>query len=180
MRLPYSCCRAFAAKISGETIPEILLEKAGTESCREVLVGALSKLNLRSRARLAGSSFSVSSHSPKRSCVEAGGILPPGTTRRYAQPAINCYHGITLARMLDERLRPYATGARQFVDALAVAGVQSIRKLSIRQPSFPVTSCRWLAHCGRLRSCALEVRNTGSSFITIAFATLCQPTGPTK
>ena len=102
-----------------------LLEKAGTESCREVLVGALSKTESYALVRdLLGSSFSAIEPFTETIMREARGnpFLLEQLARYASTSDQTATTGITLAMMLDERLRHMPTGARQFVDALAVAG----------------------------------------------------------
>jgi len=102
-----------------------LLEKAGTESCREVLVGALSKTESYELVRnLLGSSFSAIEPLTETLLREARGnpFLLEQLARYASTSDQTSTTGITLAMMLDERLRHMPFGARQFVDALAVAG----------------------------------------------------------
>ncbi|MGI9066830.1 MAG: serine/threonine-protein kinase PknK [Pyrinomonadaceae bacterium] len=102
-----------------------LLEKAGTESCREVLVGALAKTESYALVReLLGPSFSAIEPFTETLLREArGNPFFLEQLARYASTSDQtATTGITLAMMLDERLRHMPTGARQFVDALAVAG----------------------------------------------------------
>ncbi len=102
-----------------------LLEKTGNESCREVLVGALSKSESYTLLHeLLGSSASVLEPFADAILSEARGN--PFLLEQLARYALTSDQtattGITLAVMLDERLRHLPKGARQFVDALAVAG----------------------------------------------------------
>jgi len=102
-----------------------LLEKAGTESCREVLVGALAKTESYALVReLLGPSFSAIEPFTETLLREARGnpFLLEQLARYASTSDQTATTGITLAMMLDERLRHMPTGARQFVDALAVAG----------------------------------------------------------
>jgi serine/threonine protein kinase/tetratricopeptide (TPR) repeat protein len=102
-----------------------LLEKAGTESCREVLVGALSKTESYALVRdLVGNSFSAIEPFTETILREARGnpFLLEQLARYASTSDQTATTGITLAMMLDERLRHMPAGARQFVDALAVAG----------------------------------------------------------
>ncbi len=102
-----------------------LLEKAGSEICREVLVGALSKTESYALVRdLLGSSASVLEPFTETILREARGnpFLLEQLARYASTSDQTATTGITLAMMLDERLRHMPTGARQFVDALAVAG----------------------------------------------------------
>lgn len=102
-----------------------LLEKTGNQSCREVLVGALSKSESYSLLHeLLGSSASVLEPFADAILGEARGN--PFLLEQLARYALSSDQtattGITLAVMLDERLRHLPKGARQFIDALAVAG----------------------------------------------------------
>lgn len=102
-----------------------LLEKAGSESCREVLVAALSKTE--SYALLQdslGSTAAVLEPFSEAILIEARGnpFLLEQLARYAATSDQTSTTGITLAMMLDARLRHLPKGARQFIDALAVAG----------------------------------------------------------
>src|SRR6185312_5046831 len=102
-----------------------LLEKTGNQSCREVLVGALSKSESHSLLHdLLGSSASVLEPFADAILGEARGN--PFLLEQLARYALSSDQtattGITLAVMLDERLRHLPKGARQVIDALAVAG----------------------------------------------------------
>jgi serine/threonine protein kinase/tetratricopeptide (TPR) repeat protein len=102
-----------------------LLSKAGSENCREVLVGALSKTE--SYALLhdfLGPSASVLESFADAILNEARGnpFLLEQLARYAATSDQTATTGITLAVMLDARLRHLPKGARQFIDALAVAG----------------------------------------------------------
>jgi serine/threonine protein kinase/tetratricopeptide (TPR) repeat protein len=102
-----------------------LLEKAGTDSCREVLVGALSKTESYDLVRdLLGDNISAVEPFTETIMLEARGnpFLLEQLARYASTSDQTATTGITLAMMLDERLRHMPTGARQFVDALAVAG----------------------------------------------------------
>jgi tetratricopeptide (TPR) repeat protein len=102
-----------------------LLEKAGTETCREVLVGALSKTESLALLRdLLGSSASELEPYADVILNEARGnpFLLEQLARYAATSDQSATTGITLAVMLDARLRHLPKGARQFIEALAVAG----------------------------------------------------------
>ena len=102
-----------------------LLEKAGNESCREVLVGALSKTESHAMLRaLLGSSASDLESFADTILNEARGnpFLLEQLASYAATTDQTATTGITLAMMLDSRLRHLPKGARQFVDALAIAG----------------------------------------------------------
>jgi eukaryotic-like serine/threonine-protein kinase len=102
-----------------------LLEKTGRESCREVLVGALSKTESYAMLHdLLGSSASGLEPFSDAILNEARGnpFLLEQLARYAATSDRAATTGITLAIMLDARLRHLPKGARQFIDALAVAG----------------------------------------------------------
>ncbi|HEY3038082.1 MAG TPA: protein kinase [Pyrinomonadaceae bacterium] len=102
-----------------------LLEKTGSENCREVLVGALSKTESYAMLHdLLGSSASLLEPFSDAILNEARGnpFLLEQLARYAATSDQTATTGITLAIMLDSRLRHLPKGARQFVDALAVAG----------------------------------------------------------
>ena len=102
-----------------------LLEKTGSESCREVLVGALSKTESHAMLRdLLGASASGLESFADTILNEARGnpFLLEQLARYAATSDQTATTGITLAMMLDSRLRHLPKGARQFVDALAIAG----------------------------------------------------------
>src|SRR6266566_4267136 len=102
-----------------------LLEKTGSESCREVLVGALSKTESYAMLHdLLGSSASGLEPFSDAILNEARGnpFLLEQLARYAATSDQTATTGITLAVMLDARLRRLPKGARQFIDALAVAG----------------------------------------------------------
>jgi serine/threonine protein kinase/tetratricopeptide (TPR) repeat protein len=102
-----------------------LLEKAGSESRREVRVGALSKTESYALLRdLLGPSASVLEPFTEAILSEARGnpFLLEQLARYAATSDQTSTTGITLGVMLDERLRHLPSGARQFVEALAVAG----------------------------------------------------------
>jgi serine/threonine protein kinase/tetratricopeptide (TPR) repeat protein len=102
-----------------------LLDKAGTESCREVLVGALPKTESNALVRaLLGDAFAAIEPLTETLLREARGnpFLLEQLARYASTSNQTATTGITLAMMLDERLRHMPVGAREFVDALAVAG----------------------------------------------------------
>ncbi|MBC8031879.1 MAG: protein kinase [Pyrinomonadaceae bacterium] len=102
-----------------------LLEKAGTESCREVLIGALSETESLTLVRATlGPGVAGLEPFSKAILLEAGGN--PFLLEQLARYAATCDQtattGITLAMMLEARLNHLPVGAREFVEALAVAG----------------------------------------------------------
>jgi serine/threonine protein kinase/tetratricopeptide (TPR) repeat protein len=102
-----------------------LLEKTGEESCREVLVNAFSRSESYTLLNnFLGASASVLEPFADVILSEAHGN--PFLLEQLARYALTSDQtattGITLAVMLDARLRHLPKGARQFVDALAVAG----------------------------------------------------------
>ncbi len=102
-----------------------LLEKAGSESCREVRVGALSRTESHALVSdLLGPSAALLEPFTEAILREARGnpFLLEQLARYASTSDQTATTGITLAMMLDARLRHLPKGARQFVDALAVAG----------------------------------------------------------
>ncbi len=102
-----------------------LLEKSGTDSAREVTVAALSKTESQKLVRdLLGSNAPVLEPFTESIIREArGNAFLLEQLARYASTSDRtATTGITLAVMLDERLRHLPKGARQFIDALAIAG----------------------------------------------------------
>jgi serine/threonine protein kinase/tetratricopeptide (TPR) repeat protein len=102
-----------------------LLEKAGSETCREAFVGALSKTESLAMLRdLLGSSALGLEPFADAILNEARGnpFLLEQLARYAATSDQTATTGISLAVMLDARLRHLPKGARQFIDALAIAG----------------------------------------------------------
>jgi serine/threonine protein kinase/tetratricopeptide (TPR) repeat protein len=102
-----------------------LLGKAGTESCREVLVDALTKDESYALVQdLLASSAVVLAPLAEAILREARGnpFLLEQLARYAATSDQISTTGITLAVMLEARLRHLPKGARQFIDALVVAG----------------------------------------------------------
>jgi eukaryotic-like serine/threonine-protein kinase len=102
-----------------------LLEKTGSETCREVLIGALTKSESHTLLHeLLGSNASVLEPFADAILSEARGnpFLLEQLARYATTSDQTATTGITLAVMLDARLRYLPEGARQFVEALAVAG----------------------------------------------------------
>ena len=102
-----------------------LLAKTGSETCREVLVGALSKTESYAVVRdLLGPTATVVESFTEAILREARGnpFLLEQLARYASTSEETSTTGITLAVMLNARLRHLPKGARQFVDALAVAG----------------------------------------------------------
>ncbi|HBB88159.1 MAG TPA: ATP-binding protein [Blastocatellia bacterium] len=102
-----------------------LLEKTGTDNCREVYVGALSKAeSYEMLDHLLGSKAAALAQFADAMVGEARGN--PFLLEQLARYALTSDQtattGITLAMMLDARLLHLPTDARAFVDALAVAG----------------------------------------------------------
>jgi serine/threonine protein kinase/tetratricopeptide (TPR) repeat protein len=102
-----------------------LLEKAGTDNCREVYVGALPKSeSYQMLDHLLGSKATALAHFADAMVGEARGN--PFLLEQLARYALTSDQtattGITLAMMLDARLSYLSNDARAFVDALAVAG----------------------------------------------------------
>lgn len=110
-----------------ETRPflQTLIDKAGTDGFGEVHIGALSKTESNQLVRdllVAKAGFL----DPFVDAIirEARGnpFLLEQLARYASTSAMTATTGITLAVMLEERLRHLPSGARQFLDALAVAG----------------------------------------------------------
>jgi serine/threonine protein kinase len=102
-----------------------LLDKTGSEGCREVLIGPLSRSESYSLLQdLLGANASALEPFADAILSEARGnpFLLEQLARYAATSDQTSTTGITLAVMLDERLRHLPQGARQFVEALAVAG----------------------------------------------------------
>ncbi|HSS19641.1 MAG TPA: protein kinase [Pyrinomonadaceae bacterium] len=102
-----------------------LLDKTGSETCREVLVGALTKSESYTLLHeLLGSNASVLEPFTDAILGEARGnpFLLEQLARYATTSDQTATTGITLAMMLDARLRHLPAGARDFVEALAVAG----------------------------------------------------------
>ena len=102
-----------------------LLESAGSDGCREIQIGALSKIESYELLRdLLGPATSVLESFADAILGEARGN--PFLLEQLARYAVTsdqtATSGITLAVMLEERLRHLPTGAREFIDAMAVAG----------------------------------------------------------
>jgi eukaryotic-like serine/threonine-protein kinase len=102
-----------------------LLEKAGNETCREVLIGSLAKNESHEMLReLLGES--ASSFAPFFEAILNEARGNPFLLEQLARYALTSDQtattGITLSDMLAARLRHLPPGARQFVEALAVAG----------------------------------------------------------
>ena len=102
-----------------------LLERVGSEVCREVQLGALSKKeSYELLLDLLGPGACVLESFSEAILDEARGnpFLLEQLARYAATSDQTSTTGITLAVMLEERLRHLPVGAREFLDALAVAG----------------------------------------------------------
>jgi serine/threonine protein kinase/tetratricopeptide (TPR) repeat protein len=102
-----------------------LLEKAGSESCREVLIGALSKKESLALVRdvIGPTAAGLGPFSEAILHEASGNPFLLEQLARYASTSDQtATTGITLAMMLEARLNHLPAGARDFVDALAVAG----------------------------------------------------------
>src|SRR6185436_19743572 len=102
-----------------------LLEKTGTDNCREVYVGALSKSeSYEMLDHILGPSATALAQFADAMLGEARGN--PFLLEQLARYALTSDQtattGITLAMMLDARLSHLPKDARPFIDALAVAG----------------------------------------------------------
>ncbi len=100
-----------------------LLDKTGTESCREVTVGALSK---NESYELVYQLLGPVAPAPVKESILRAARGNPFLLEQLASYAAgsdqSATTGISLAVMLEARLRHLPDGARQFVDTLAVAG----------------------------------------------------------
>ena len=110
-----------------ETKPflQTLIDKAGTEGFTEVHISALSKRESNELVRdlLNGNAASIEPFVDAIIREARGNPFLLEQLARYASTsARTATTGITLAVMLEERLRHLPKGARQFLDALAVAG----------------------------------------------------------
>ncbi len=102
-----------------------LLEKAGTDSCREVLVNALSQSESMKLVRdFLGEQVAVAEPFTEGILREARGnpFLLEQLARYAATNDQTATSGISLGMMLDARLRHQPRGARRFLNTLAVAG----------------------------------------------------------
>jgi len=102
-----------------------LLERVGSKGCREVQIGALSKKeSYKLLLDLLGPGASVLESFSEAILDEARGnpFLLEQLARYAATSDQTSTTGITLAVMLEERLRHLPVGAREFLDTLAVAG----------------------------------------------------------
>ena len=102
-----------------------LLERVGSDGWREVQIGALSKMESYDLLRdLLGPAAAVLESFAEAMLDEARGnpFLLEQLARYAATSDRTSTTGITLAVMLEERLRHLPIGAREFLDTLAVAG----------------------------------------------------------
>lgn len=108
-----------------KTFLKSLLEKTGTENCRELLVGALNKGESEALVR------DVMGEAAPALQPFIGAILKEARGNPFLLEQLARYAstsdqtsttGITLAVMLEARLRLLPDGARAFIDTLAVAG----------------------------------------------------------
>ncbi|MEP6741522.1 MAG: protein kinase [bacterium] len=111
--------------LEAKSFLKTLLEKTGTDNCREVYVGALSKPeSFEMLDNLLGPSAAAFAQFADAILAEARGN--PFLLEQLARYALTSDQtattGITLAMMLDARLSHLPKDARPFVDALAVAG----------------------------------------------------------
>jgi serine/threonine protein kinase/tetratricopeptide (TPR) repeat protein len=101
-----------------------LLQAAGSDTCRELFVGALPGGEARELTRSLFASVGISSDPFIDSIVqEAAGspFLLEQLTHYGMMNERAATAGITLATMLDERIKQLPAGSRQFLDTLAVA-----------------------------------------------------------
>jgi eukaryotic-like serine/threonine-protein kinase len=110
--------------IDGAPFLKQLLETTGSDTCRELFVGPLSAGEARELTRSLFASAGMSSEPFIDSIVqEAAGspFLLEQLTHYGMMNEREATAGITLATMLDERIKQLPTGSRQFLDTLAVA-----------------------------------------------------------
>src|SRR5207244_6601789 len=101
-----------------------LLLQAGTENCRELVIGPLAGGEARELSRSLFAAADVSGEPFIESIVhEAAGspFLLEQLTHYGMMNERAATAGITLATMLDERIQQLPVGSRQFLDTLAVA-----------------------------------------------------------
>jgi serine/threonine protein kinase/tetratricopeptide (TPR) repeat protein len=113
-----------AEDVEDKPFLKLLLQGAGSDTCRELAVGPLPAGEARELTRALFASVGLSSEPFIDSIVrEAGGspFLLEQLTHYGMMNARAATAGITLATMLDERISQLPPGSRQFLDTLAVA-----------------------------------------------------------
>jgi serine/threonine protein kinase len=113
-----------AEEVEAKPFLKQLLQGTGTDTCRELFIGPLPGGEARELTHSLFASVGVSSEPFIDSIVhEAGGspFLLEQLTHYGMMNERAATAGITLATMLDERIRQLPAGSRQFLDTLAVA-----------------------------------------------------------
>lgn len=140
-----------------------LLQGTGTDTCRELFIGPLPAGEARELTRSLFASVGISSEPFIDSIVqEAAGspFLLEQLTHYGMMNEREATAGITLATMLDERIKQLPAGARRFLDTLAVARRPVNQDVAIRAAGLADDDSRIL---GALRS-AQFVRSGGTSY----------------
>ncbi len=140
-----------------------LLQGTGTDTCRKLFIGPLPAGEARELTRSLFASVGISSEPFIDSIVqEAAGspFLLEQLTHYGMMNERAATAGITLATMLDERIKQLPSGARQFLDTLAVARRPVNQDVAIRAAGLADDDSRIL---GALRS-AEFVRSGGTSY----------------
>ncbi|HMJ25002.1 MAG TPA: protein kinase, partial [Pyrinomonadaceae bacterium] len=140
-----------------------LLQGTGTDTCRELFIGPLHGGEARELTRALFASVGISSDPFIDSIVqEAAGspFLLEQLTHYGMMNEREATAGITLATMLDERIKQLPSGSRKFLDTLAVARRPVNQDVAIRAAGLEDDDSRIL---GALRS-AQFVRSGGTSY----------------
>ncbi len=140
-----------------------ILQSTGTDTCRELFVGPLPGGEARELTRSLFASVGIYSEPFIDSIVaEAGGspFLLEQLTHYAMMNERAATAGITLATMLNERIRQLPSGSRQFLDTLAVARRSVNQDVAIRAAGLNENALKILS---ALRS-AQFVRSGGTSF----------------
>jgi serine/threonine protein kinase/tetratricopeptide (TPR) repeat protein len=140
-----------------------ILQSTGSDTCRELFVGPLPGGEARELTRSLFASVGISSEPFIDSIVaEAGGspFLLEQLTHYGMMNERAATAGITLATMLNERIRQLPSGSRQFLDTLAVARRPVNQDVAIRAAGLNENALKILS---ALRS-AQFVRSGGTSY----------------
>jgi serine/threonine protein kinase/tetratricopeptide (TPR) repeat protein len=140
-----------------------LLQGTGTDTCRELFIGPLPGGEARELTRSLFASVGISSDAFIDSIVqEAAGspFLLEQLTHYGMMNEREATAGITLATMLDERIKQLPSGSRKFLDTLAVARRPVNQDVAIRAAGLEDDDSRIL---GALRSTQF-VRSGGTSY----------------
>ncbi|MDX6444856.1 MAG: eukaryotic-like serine/threonine-protein kinase [Blastocatellia bacterium] len=149
--------------IDGKPFLKQLLQGTGTDTCRELFVGPLPAGEARELTRSLFASVGISSDPFIDSIVqEAAGspFLLEQLTHYGMMNEREATAGITLATMLDERIKQLPSGSRRFLDTLAVARRPVNQDVAIRAAGLEDDDSKIL---GALRS-AQFVRSGGTSY----------------